>query len=177
MAVSTLASLPTLLAHGWQQRRNHFTIVDRPAQTAAERRPNQLDSHLERRARTLAWVGLVVASALVLVADFPWGDLQDHSHWSKIRWIPFVSPPLKLGDIALHTLLCAPIGGLSGRLFRRPLLMAFGLSLSLSVTAEWSQVYSHTRYPSATDVTCNVAGAVLAAALSRRLDSEPRTLR
>ena len=69
------------------------------------------------------------------------------------------------------------IGTIGGRLFRRPLLMAFGLSLSLSVTAEWSQVYSHTRYPSATDVTCNVAGAVLAAALSRRLDSEPRTLR
>ena len=65
--------------------------------------------------------------------------------------------------MALNTLLCAPIGGLCGRLFRRPLLMAFGLSLALSVTAEWSQVYSHTRYPSATDVACNVAGALAAA--------------
>ena len=138
------------------------------------KRPNQLDSHLDRRPRTLAWAGLAVACALVLVADFPWGDLQNHGHWSKIRWIPFVSPPLRLGDIALNTLLCAPMGGLSGRLFRRPLLMAFALSLALSVAAEWSQVYSHTRFPSATDVTCNVAGAVLAAALSRTLDSERR---
>jgi glycopeptide antibiotics resistance protein len=105
------------------------------------------------------------------VADFPWDDLQNHSHWGKIRWIPFVSPPVRLGDMALNMLLCAPVGGLCVRLFRRPLLMAFGLSLALSATAEWSQVYSHTRIPSATDVTCNVAGAVLAGALSRRLDS------
>lgn len=104
-----------------------------------------------------------------MVADFPWGDLQNHSHWSKVRWIPFVSPPVRLEDMALNTLLCAPIGGLCGRLCRRPLLTAFGLSLALSVTAEWSQVYSHNRFPSATDVTCNVAGAVAAAWLMRRL--------
>lgn len=70
--------------------------------------------------------------------------------------------------MALNTLLCAPLGGLSGRLFRRPLLAAFGLSLALSVAAEWSQVYSHNRFPSATDVTCNVAGAVTAATFARR---------
>ena len=131
-----------------------------------------MDLHLDRSTRTLAWAGLTVAIALVLVAGFPWGDLQDHSHWSKIGWVPFVSAPIKLRDMALNALLCAPIGGLCGRLFRRPLLMAFGLSLALSVTAEWSQVFSHNRFPSATDVTCNVAGAVLAAVLSRRLDSE-----
>lgn len=144
-----------------------------PAQAKTESRPNQLDSHLNRRARTLAWAGLVIASALVLVADFPWSDLQDHGHWSKIRWVPFMSPPLRLGDMTLNTLLCAPLGGFAGRLFRRPLLMAFGLSLALSVTAEWSQVYSHNRFPSATDVTCNVVGAVAAATLARRLGPRP----
>lgn len=107
------------------------------------------------------------------MATFPGADLQNHSHWGKVRWVPFMSPPIRLQDIALNTLLYVPIGALSGRLFRRPLLIAFGLSLALSATAEWSQVYSHTRYPSATDVTCNVAGAVLAAALSRRLRREP----
>jgi glycopeptide antibiotics resistance protein len=127
-----------------------------------------LDSHLDRRTRTLAWAGLVVASALVLVAAFPWGDLHDHTHWRKIGWVPFVSPPVRLRDMALNTLLCAPIGGFAGRLFRRPLVMAFGLSLALSLTAEWTQVYSHTRFPSATDVTCNVAGAVAAARSLRR---------
>jgi glycopeptide antibiotics resistance protein len=102
------------------------------------------------------------------VAAFPWGDLQGHAHWSKVGWIPFVSAPIRLRDIVLNALLCAPIGGLCARLFRRPLLMAFGLSLALSLTAEWSQVYSHSRFPSATDVTCNVAGAVFAAAFARR---------
>jgi glycopeptide antibiotics resistance protein len=131
-----------------------------------------LDSHLDRKARTLASAGLVVASALVLVAAFPWGDLRDHAHWSKIGWVPFVSPPIRVRDIALNTLLCAPLGGLCGRLFRRPLLTAFGLSLTLSLMAEWTQVYSHSRFPSATDVTCNVAGAVVAAALSRKVDAD-----
>ena len=114
------------------------------------------------------WVGLVVASALVLVATLPWGDLQDHSHWSKVRWVPFVSLPITLRDMALNTLLYVPIGGLSGRLVRRPLFLAFGLSLALSLTAEWSQVYSHNRFPSATDITCNVAGAVLGASTFAR---------
>jgi glycopeptide antibiotics resistance protein len=79
--------------------------------------------------------------------------------------------------MALNTLLYVPSGAFSGRLFRRPLLMAFGLSLALSLTAELAQVYSHNRFPSATDVTCNVAGAVLAAALSRRLGGEPSGFR
>ena len=130
-----------------------------------------MNSDVDRRARTLAWAGLVVASGLVLVAAFPWGDLQDHSHWQRIGWIPFESPPVRLRDMALNTLLCAPVGGFCGRMFRRPLWAAFGLSLALSLTAEWTQVYSHTRFPSATDVTCNVAGAVVAAALMRRLHS------
>lgn len=56
----------------------------------------------------LAWV--IGASALVLAADFPWGDLQNHTHWSKVGWIPFVSPPVKPLDIAQNLLLCAPIG-------------------------------------------------------------------
>ena len=112
----------------------------------------------------------------MLVAAFPWGDLQGHAHWRKVGWIPFVSPPVRLRDMALNTLLCAPIGGLCGRLFQRPLLRAFGLSLGLSLTAEWAQVYSHSRFPSATDVTCNVAGAVLAAAtFARPLGPDDRT--
>jgi len=31
----------------------------------------------------------------------------------------------------------------------------------LSSATEWTQVYSHTRFPSTTDVSCNVIGAVL----------------
>jgi glycopeptide antibiotics resistance protein len=112
---------------------------------------------------------LLLSCLLVLVADFPWGDLQSHSHWGRVGWIPFVSPPYRLRDIALNTILCAPLGGFAGRMFRWPLSTAFLLALVLSLAGEWAQIYSHTRFPSATDVACNVAGALLAAALAPRI--------
>jgi glycopeptide antibiotics resistance protein len=80
-----------------------------------------------------------------------------------------VTRPIRVSDIVLNVLLCAPLGGFVGRLCRHPLLRAFGLSLLLSLAGEWMQVYSHTRFPSFTDVTCNVIGALLAATLTRRL--------
>jgi glycopeptide antibiotics resistance protein len=106
---------------------------------------------------------------VVLIAAVPWGDFVGHSHWTRVVWVPFLTRRLRLPDIGLNLLLCAPIGGFSGRLFRRPLLSAFGLSLLLSLAGELTQVYSHNRFPSATDVTCNVAGAVVAAAVTQRL--------
>jgi glycopeptide antibiotics resistance protein len=121
-------------------------------------------------------VGLVLSSLLVLVADFPWGDLQNHSDWGRVGWIPFVSPPYRLRDIVLNAILCAPLGGFAGRMFRWPLSSAFLLALVLSLTGEWTQIYSHTRFPSATDVACNVAGAVIAAAFTRRLRPVPNRL-
>ena len=102
------------------------------------------------------------------MADFPWGDLQNHGHWQRVGWIPFVSP-YRLRDMVLNTMLCAPLGGFAGRMFRWPLPSAFLLTLVLSLTGEWAQIYSHTRVPSATDVACNVAGALLAAALAQRI--------
>lgn len=38
------------------------------------------------------------------------------------------------------------------------------MALFVSLLCEWAQVYSHGRFPSATDVTCNVGGAALASA-------------
>ena len=130
---------------------------------------SRLNHSVEQGSRTLAWIGLILSSALVLIADYPWGDFRGHSHWTRVVWVPFVTRPIRVSDIVLNVLLCAPLGGFAGRLFRHPLLSAFGLSLLLSLAGEWMQVYSHTRFPSMTDVTCNVAGAVLAAAFSRRL--------
>lgn len=37
------------------------------------------------------------------------------------------------------------------------------MAFVMSLLGEWSQVYSHSRFPSATDVVCNVIGAVAAA--------------
>ena len=69
---------------------------------------------------------------------------------------------------SLNLLLCAPLGIASALYFRSRrarsgIVLAFGVSLF----GEWLQVYSHSRFPSATDLFCNVAGAVAAALVVR----------
>ena len=106
---------------------------------------------------------LIAAATLVLAVDFPWGDLQNHTHWNKAGWVPFVSPPVRAMDIALNLLLCAPLGLAAAMFFRRRLTIATVCALSVSLIGEWTQLYSHARFPSATDVVCNVGGAMAAA--------------
>ena len=119
--------------------------------------------------RTLASVGLVTASLLALAAIIPWGDLQSHSHWTRVAWVPFVWRPLRVRDIAANLLLCAPIGVFAAGALRRPLWGAFLITVAISVAGEWAQVYSHERFPSMTDVVCNVAGAIAGAHIARRV--------
>lgn len=87
---------------------------------------------------------------------------MDHSHWARVVWIPFLSPPYRAFDIVANTLLYVPLGssltvGL-GRGGRRGWAVV-GLAGLLSVGTEWTQLYSHGRWPSLTDVSCNVLGA------------------
>ena len=117
-------------------------------------------------ARTLAACFGLAAFA----ADWPWGDLQNHTHWDKVAWIPFVTPPVTPFDIVQNLLLFAPFGcfvGLAaGRTRGRALVRAGVLTLLIGFAGEASQLYSHTRFPSATDLLCNVVGAMLAAVAS-----------
>jgi glycopeptide antibiotics resistance protein len=109
-------------------------------------------------------VGLLAGSIVVItLIVFPWATLQDHAHWSKVRWIPFVSPPTPLLDMLANLLLFAPLGAGASLLGRRGIAGAILLGLTLSLVGEWAQVYAHSRTPSATDVVCNVAGALAAA--------------
>jgi glycopeptide antibiotics resistance protein len=110
------------------------------------------------RARFALWV-LFIGFCVV-----PWSDLQDHTHWFKVQWIPFVSPPIKLRDIVVNVLLYWPFGYLLIRMAPRRSWFAAALyAFALSVATEWTQLYSHSRFPSATDVACNVIGAALGA--------------
>jgi len=111
--------------------------------------------------------------ALIVAIIVPWGDLQDHSHWSRIGWIPFVSPPVRRWDILANLLLFAPLGVGAALALRHGVAAAAGLALTLSLTGEAIQVYAHSRFPSATDVVCNVAGAVVGALVVRRLLRRP----
>jgi VanZ family protein len=112
-----------------------------------------------------------VAFALVaLAADWPWGDFQGHSHWHNVRWIPFVSPPVTLLDMFQNVLLFAPFGFFAALGHRRPARRVVGrvalMATGIALLGEGSQIYSHGRIPSATDLACNVLGAVLAAGLA-----------
>ena len=111
---------------------------------------------------------LAIGFGLVaFAADWPWGDLQNHTHWAKVAWIPFVSPPVRPFDVLQNVLLFAPFGwfvALSSDHSRRgAVARAALLTLLIAFAGEASQLYSHSRFPSATDLTCNVVGATVAA--------------
>lgn len=101
---------------------------------------------------------------LILLVLLPWRDFQGHTHWSKVAWIPFVSPPVRLRDIVANILLFAPLGATAAVTFGRGHVAAAALlGVALSLVGESAQLYSHSRFPSATDVVCNAVGTVLGA--------------
>src|SRR6266540_454514 len=126
--------------------------------------------------RSVLRLGIVASVIAALTADLPWGDFQNHTHWGKVGWIPFVSPPVHLLDIAENLLLFAPLAffvGLESSLERgtswtHAAWRAAFIAFCVSFLGEWSQLYSHTRFPSAKDLTCNVAGATCAAVIAVR---------
>ena len=114
------------------------------------------------------WTGLIV---LIVV---PWAGFQNHSHWQRVGWMPFMSPEVRVRDSVLNVLLYLPLGYLYVRRFpgRFAVLKAIAFATVLSVMTETSQVYSHGRFPSMTDVTCNVFGVWLGAVWRSRFDRE-----
>ena len=119
-------------------------------------------------------VGLLAGSiALILMIVFPWSTLQNHAHWAKVRWIPFVSTPTPPFDMLANVLLFTPLGAGASLVLRRGVAGAGSLALALSLVGEGTQVFSHSRTPSATDLVCNVAGALGAAVFVKWRLSRP----
>jgi glycopeptide antibiotics resistance protein len=116
----------------------------------------------------MALAALTIAIALVVAADYPWGDMVGHTHWGRVDWIPFITRPLRASDLAANVLLCAPIGVVLGLWYRRATLLAVVITFPLVFVLESTQLYSHLRFPSSTDIVCNVAGAAASAALAGR---------
>lgn len=103
----------------------------------------------------------------------PWGSYQPHPHWSRVVWVPFTTPPpLTVPDVLLNVVLYAPFGWLSARRGAkgraRAAAWAVFWAVVLSAATEATQVYSHGRFPSMTDVTLNAAGALGGALAARR---------
>ena len=104
----------------------------------------------------------VLWTSVIILLVVPWGSVQDHAHWSRVAWLPFLSPPVRAGDIARNVLLYLPWGYLLARHTDQTGMSGWKVAayaLMLSLGTEATQVMSHGRFPSATDVTCNVAGA------------------
>ena len=119
-------------------------------------------AHDPRRAAIGVWLSI----AAVLAADLPWGDFHAHTHWQAVGWIPFVSPPVRLGDILQNVVLFVPLGffaGIRWQSLRAALLKGLALAFAASFIGEWSQLYSHSRFASATDMASNLIGAGLGA--------------
>ncbi|MCU1384004.1 MAG: hypothetical protein JWL71_2701 [Acidobacteria bacterium] len=101
----------------------------------------------------------------IVAATVPWTDFVGHTHWQKVQWIPFVSPPVKLLDTVVNILLYIPFGYgfIRASASRRRPWQGAAIAAALSFAAEASQLYSHSRFPSLQDVVCNVSGAWLGA--------------
>jgi uncharacterized membrane protein YdcZ (DUF606 family) len=134
----------------------------KPRQTSGSRRP------LLRAAAAMAGV------ALVVVATLP-HDWQDHSHWARVNWWPFLTGVVRPRDLFLNVLLFVPLGiALQWRKPHDARRSALVVAALLSASMELTQVWSHDRFPSATDVVMNVAGCILGAhlLLRRRVESD-----
>ena len=119
----------------------------------------------DRRAAVRARIGLGVWSAVIVAATVPWTDFVGHTHWQKVQWIPFRSPPIKLIDVVVNVLLYLPFGYQLVRAFpsRARVGHAASLAAAISLMMEWSQLYSHSRFPSVQDVVCNILGSAVGA--------------
>ncbi len=118
---------------------------------------------------------LLWSVVIVGVTTMPWSDFQGHAHWSTACWIPFTdrqrSPGMLFNALA-NVLLFVPFGYLfihsQPRRYSASLLPLALLAVRLSASAELYQVYSHHRFPTATDIAANLIGAVVGGLLARK---------
>ena len=115
----------------------------------------------------MAFRGLLASIAVILAATLlPWSNFVGHAHWTQIQWNPFYSRQLDLFDIAANVARFAPFGFFAGGYLsahsreKRIVWVLVAASL-LSTLVEFVQIYSHGRFPSATDICSNVFGAML----------------
>jgi glycopeptide antibiotics resistance protein len=124
------------------------------------------------------WLYLILAALLVAAVVVPWTSFESDTrgHWVKVQWLPFVSRPSPasgvldelryVAEMVANVALYVPLGAAAYRLCGgwRTLILA----AVLSAVTEYTQLYSHTRIPSTTDLVCNLAGAWMGVRLARR---------
>jgi glycopeptide antibiotics resistance protein len=111
--------------------------------------------------------GLILSIGLIIYIVFPWRSYQEHAHWQRIQWLPFVSPPVRLRDIIGNIVLYVPFGFFIAASTRRRDIWKWGMAcaVALALATEFTQVFSHRRFPSMQDVLMNCLGAALGIAI------------
>jgi len=122
----------------------------------------------------LSWrnVWLCCVLFIVVVTTYPWIDFLGYAHWDRVIWVPFQNMRYSLDALA-NIALYVPFGFsyVQSRVHVRKggVVKVALLAALLSVSCEFYQVFCHSRFPSMTDVTSNLAGGVIGAAISGKL--------
>ena len=120
----------------------------------------------------MRWTLWLVSLAIIIaLTTMPWSYYVDHSQWDRVTWVPFSDH--ELPEILLNVALFFPFGYFyPGPLYGPSLKQHWSLPLitaaMLSTGIEFFQVYTHTRFPSTTDICANLLGAILGLLLQRR---------
>ena len=118
------------------------------------------------RSRALHRLATAGAFLTIIAASGAW-DFLDHPHWYKVSWVPFATGVVRPFDILANIALYVPLGFLLSFKGRR-MLATLAIACTLSVAMEFTQVWSHSRFPSATDVLLNLVGSYLGVRLAER---------
>ena len=97
--------------------------------------------------------------------SFPWIGFTLDPQWERVHLVPLTGPGDKPRDMIANFILFVPFGYSVAR--RRLLLpglaRAAGLAAVVSFSAEAMQVFSTERYPSGTDLSVAILGALAGA--------------
>jgi VanZ family protein len=112
---------------------------------------------------------------LVFAISVPWTGFTAKPNWPRVHWIPLTDPADKTRDVIANIALLIPFGYsfAARRAGRHRIAGALLAATAVSLCAEATQLFSTSRYPSATDVSSALAGAVIGAAWRARADNAP----
>jgi len=117
---------------------------------------------------------LAVWIVVILAVVTPWRTFQDHADWTRVRWVPFVSPPIRVRDIVGNVALYVPFGMFCARRFGPDgLVSSIFCALLLSFGTETTQLFSHNRFPSFQDLLLNVIGSATGTFIGRSAPRQP----
>ena len=104
---------------------------------------------------------------VVCFVSLPWIGFTPYPRWERVQWVPFTDPADRPRDFVLNALVFLPFGYAVARRRepRAALALAVIMAATISISAEATQLFSTRRFPSASDVTASVIGA-LAGAIS-----------